>query len=259
MPSSREEKIKLIKCMMQNHDTLCPDLFDANLNLVPEAKTKFLEIYDFIYQRSLIFFPDVQIKDFVISGSMCSYTYSDLSDLDLFIFVENVFPYSSELSNRILTCINSFLSSLSCKPKFYGHLIDYGVLTINDDRYFKNPYMYSILNNEWKQKPVRREYKFSVEELYSQYCKYSANLHQYVQSLEKINNAFLTAESCLLLRDFLKNIRLKAFETKDNSQEHEYSLDYNLYRLLKKFGTYTHFDNYVKDSFKYILSKKEPL
>lgn len=241
--------------MLQNHSTLHMGLFDKNELMLPEIQKKLCRISDYLIAKISPFFNPFIVKDVVVVGSLCSYTYSDSSDLDIFVFVEDIVENDPDFTFRILTSINKSLLSPQSRPTFYGHVIDCGILPVSNERY-QSKNNYSLLENKWNDKPQRMEYPFSPEELFKEYCKYSAELHGYVKSLEKINNSFLTFESCNALTRHLKRLRDKAFEAKDNSLHREYSLDYNLYRLLKRFGTYQHFDNYIKDSYKNYVGKK---
>lgn len=251
---SRKEKLELVANMLQNHEVLLPYLFDEK-KMHADTRKKLLSIADFVIENFLAFSPHVIIKDILLHGSICSYTYSDSSDIDIFIVVDNIFP-NQKLTEVILNFMNISLANQKNKPSFYGHPVDYGILHISNKR-CQGRNIYSLLYDKWNDEPVRLEYPFTAEELFREYCQYSAKLHEYVASLEKIDNAFLTKESCIKLSDYLQMLRDKAFEAKNNSPEREYSLDYNLYRLLKRFNTYAHFKNYIQDSYKNLIRKKD--
>lgn len=254
MALTKEDKIGIIQSMMINHETLNPLVFDNQDQMFDDKRENLLKIANFIIEKSVAFFPHAQIKDIVLIGSICSYIYTESSDMDLFVFVDNIVPDNDALSNVLLKNIN-FSILQSYQPQFLNHPVDFGVLHVSNER-IDGRNNYSLLRNEWNQKPVRKQLLFTAEELFSHYCQYSAQLHQFVASLDKINNAFLTQSSCAKLTEYLHDLRSKAFDAKDNSPEHEYSLDYYLYRILKRFGAYAHFQKYLIDSYKNLMSKK---
>lgn len=72
----------------------------------------------------------------------------------------------------------------------------------------------------------------------------------------KTSEGFLTSESQNILTEYLDELKLAAYVCKIESPEHEYGLEYNLYRLLKRFGAKRHFYQYINDSYKKGLSKR---
>lgn len=252
---SKEKKLQLVTDMMQNHSVLLPDIFDKHKKIHPDIRNQLLNVANFIMEEVLPFFPCVTVKDIVLLGSICSYTYSASSDTDVFILVDNIFP-DIKLTGTVLNHINISLSDLKCRPFFHNHFMDCGILHISNKRCIGRN-IYSLLYDKWNDEPKRLQYPFTPEELFREYCQYSAKLHEYVASLEKIDNAFLTKESCIKLSNYLQMLRDEAFEAKNTSPEREYCLDYNLYRLLKRFKTYAHFENYIQDSYKNLIRKKD--
>ncbi len=248
MPLSKQEKFDIVASMMQNREVLCPYVFDDKGKMLDVVRHKLLELVEFVKREYLGAFPLLEIKDVTLNGSLCSYMYTDKSDMDLFIVVGDLLPQDSGLSYKILNAINLLLSDLAHRPYIYGHPIDFGMLQETSYK-ISNINCYSILQNDWKIKPVKRKFAFTAEELYQHYCKYSADLHKFVNDLPKNDSGFLTSESQRKLQDKLKQLNNGAFRYKFLSPEHEYCLEYNLYRLLKKFGTYRHFNDYVSDSY----------
>ena len=72
--------------LMQNHESLPPQLFGSDFLLHDTIKNKLLQIARTLQERFVSFFPAAKVRDIVLTGSMCSYIYSDHSDIDLFIF-----------------------------------------------------------------------------------------------------------------------------------------------------------------------------
>ncbi|MBE6444219.1 MAG: hypothetical protein E7020_06105 [Alphaproteobacteria bacterium] len=251
---SKEEKLNIIEGMMFSHSTLCPKLFNEQKQLRQEVYDKIHCVVDIVSEQSISCFPNITIKDITLNGSLCSYMYNDNSDLDLWIIIESIFPDDKCTSEYILGGITSYINMMSFKPSFYGHSLDFGILH-SDAKYVHNHNSYSWLHNCWKNEPVRQEFIFTPQELYCEYCKYNKKLHDYAASLEKINNSFLTEKSIKQLQNYIFSLNEKAFQAKLYSPEHEYSLEYNLFRLLKKFGTWSFFRNYIDDSYQNFLRR----
>lgn len=252
MSVNREDKIAVVANMLQNHTTLQPELFDPNAHMFPHVRRHLLNVAEIFKQRIVNLYPAVTVKDIILLGSICSYAYSPTSDLDMFLIIDGL-NMASKIRKRVLNDTNQYIAKLAWRPYIYGRHMDIGLI-VPDEARAHGINDYSVLRDEWNNKPLRQEYPFTPEELFKAYCRYSADLHKFVASLEKINDAFLTLESCNKLSSFMSDLRHTAYDTKDLSPLHEYCMEYNLYRLLKRFGTYTHFQNYIRDSQKYIMS-----
>ena len=68
------------------NNKLNPKLWGADEHLLPEVRTKLLEIADEF--REFLGINDLQLKDITISGSNAAYTYTPHSDIDLHLVVD---------------------------------------------------------------------------------------------------------------------------------------------------------------------------
>ena len=75
MAISKEEKRAIIKELINNHSTLCPDLFGKNNLLLPHVKSKIDDIVAFIKNGALRSFSEIKIIDISLNVSLCSYFY----------------------------------------------------------------------------------------------------------------------------------------------------------------------------------------
>ena len=253
MQVSKEQQLALIARMLQNHNTLCPELFGEDGVMRGDVRQKALDIVDYCKKLVLNFYPLFELADIIVNGSVCGYTYSSSSDFDLFVVVKEKEGVVINNKPQLFQNTNSFFGRLQFKPSIYNYPTDLGMIHINDP-HAHGINIYSVMYNKWNYKPIRQEYPFTVEELFREYCRYSAELHSYVADLEKINGAFLTAESCKKLNQHLFDMNNSAYYARNTSALHEYCLEYNMYRLLKRFGVTEHFYNYINDSYKYLMS-----
>lgn len=249
---SKEQKLNIIANLVQNHEVLHPKLFDKKGILYPVVHQKIWNMVEVYKKMFLSFIPVFDVCDVILTGSICGYTYTPNSDLDLLIMLEN--KKAVHINNEFSLLQNVTLAATlqPFHPYIYGHFVDWGIVSVND--LISDVNVYSVLNNCWKSEPIRQEYPFTVEQLFKEYCKYSADLHKYVADLKKINGAFLTSESCYNLKTFLNNLKYSAYNAKKIHPLREYCLEYNLYRIAKKFGVFSHFYSYIRDSNNYLMS-----
>lgn len=243
---SEAEELETIIDLMKNHECLCPQIFSADGSLLSLVREKLEEIVFFLKRNYLQFFPLLKIKDIILQGSICSYIYSRDSDIDVFIIVEEIGANDVSLEVMILNAINRVLPRLNMKPSFYEHQLDFAML--HQQILLGNRNCYSLLNDCWTNMPERRTFTFTPQELYQAYTTERDKLHRFVDELPHAGENFLTEGGANALQRYLQSLRNRAFLCKQNSLEHEYSLDYNLYRCLKKFEIWGHYQKYVYDS-----------
>ncbi len=260
MQISKEDKLSIIKAMMKNNNTLSPLLFDDNKVMLPHIRKKILDMVALIQKQHLSFFPYIEVEDVFLSGSLCSYIYTPKSDIDLFILFKNISD-NNILKYYFFSKLSNYLNHI-IKPKIYNHSVDFGITyherynNINDYN-LSGHNTYSVLNNCWHKEPIRQNFDFTAEELYIEYSKFSAKIHQLVKDLPKINNAYLTYDSAVELSEKLLQLKMDAFIAKDQDEKHEYSMIYNIYRISKKFCLPQHFMQYAEESYRYNLSQRK--
>ena len=88
---SKAEKLAVIENIMQQHKTLCPELFDEHNVLLPHIREKFLFLGQYMKENFLPMFPQVKIREMVLLGSSCSYAYHDDGDLDFLSLLTTFF------------------------------------------------------------------------------------------------------------------------------------------------------------------------
>lgn len=230
--------VSALNHIMQSHNVLAPEIFAENLLLKPEVRDKLLLIYQTVKQRFVSLFPKAKTLDVLLAGSLCSYLYTEESDLDLFIVIDDIDPHDLKLTKRILGNLNLFFTDIYFRPNIYQYPVDVGVLHSSSVQLRSPLNKYSLLRNEWLGKPQCRNFPFSIEELARAYRYEYYKLISYMSSLEKNNQGMLSFADARQAMDYLHGIRYWAFEAKENSPTHEYSFEYNVYRLLKHCGVY---------------------
>lgn len=241
---SVESQKKLVASLMTVQGKLCPQIFSDTEDVLLQVTQKAEQVVSLLREKLLNPINTAEILDVVFCGNLCGYVYNDKTDFDLAV-VLNDFAGNEEVSNHIIKMFNGSFSKRGFEFEFYGHPVDYFFVLSKD--LVAIP-AYSIMKKQWINKPVKRGFSFDVEFCYQQYRIFSKEVHLTIQNLPKVNDSFLTAESCEELANYLEYLRLSALEAKKNHPEHEYCLDYTMFRCLKHFGTYGHFRNFIRDS-----------
>lgn len=242
-----QEFISKINHVLQNNKSLAPNIFGTDNLLLEDIHKKLMMIFNNIKKRFLVFFPKIKILDVVITGSICSYIYNQDSDIDVFIVVEDIVPDNYNLTDRFVSILNLFLSIVDFKPSIHGYNIDMGVLLPTSDQ-VKCQNKYSLLQNKWLSEPVRQEFAFSSEELRSEYIKEYDKLIRYISKFPRNEKGLFTIGAARKIDNYLLDIRHKAFDAKEYFKAHEYSLEYNIYRLLKHCYVYGYYRKIIEQS-----------
>lgn len=246
---SKEDKINFVHDLLIDHPHLNELIFDENKKMRSIVRDSLLDISHFIIDRVSPFFTKFKVEDILLQGSICEYIWTDKSDIDLFIIINDLLDDGEITNQNITNMLMTDASKRGLKFKLYNHVIDIGFLK----RQALIDYgAYSILNNEWYVEPERFNFECDAEELFYEYCKFNADLNRFVASLNKINGTFLDLDACTKLREHIGNIKKNAYMSKNDHPLHGYCKEYNIYRVAKRFGVLRHFINYANDSYKYI-------
>lgn len=235
-PDDPEFPIKLDN-VLARHNILSPQIFGSDNLILEPVRNKLLEIYQSIHKRFISFFPQANVVDVVLAGSICSYIYNDDSDMDIFIVIDKIAADNKELTERFIGALNIFLSLAYFRPTIYQYQVDVGVLLPSADQ-LRGKNKYSLLNNRWIESPTIGDFPFSKEELRAVYIREYNKIMQYLSKFKKNDNGLFAKDDAKKISDYLLNIRNKAFDAKEYFKAHEYSLDYNVYRLLKHCYVY---------------------
>ena len=75
--------------------------------------------------------------------------------------------------------------------------------------------------------------------------------------MPKADNNYLLMDSCRKLEPYLQAMPKKAYDVWANDQEHEYSLDYLLWRSFKEMKGEEYFNSYLSYSLNYNVNVLE--
>lgn len=242
-----EQNKAVMRLLLKNNDCLCGLFFTPEGKLYPQERETLLKIANFFIKKNQQFLPTLKVNDILLCGGITSYIYNDKTDVDLGIVVEmpDFFPNESEFY-QLLKKMNPCYQVRGFNFRILNRRIDYGL--VPPSFFYGGSGTYSLTQDCWLNSPRHREFSFTLDEFYKRYCVYNAQVHQFVDLLERIDDAFLTMESCHKLDSYLYHLRMEALKIKSKHPEQEYCLEYNMYRCLKKFGVVRHFYNFIMDS-----------
>jgi hypothetical protein len=138
---------------------LNPKIWESSDKMSPKVRDRLLDIaYEFIEFLGV----DVVISDVVMTGSLANYNWSRFSDVDLHLiadfeqFSENELPLYEELFRLKKTLFND-----KHDITIYGY--DVELYVQNDVESHFSSGEYSILFDEWKNKPKKEKVKIDTE------------------------------------------------------------------------------------------------
>ena len=151
--------LKSILSSFHLQDELNPKIWETSDKMSPKVRERLLEIaYEFIEFLGV----DVIISDVVMTGSLANYNWSRFSDVDLHLiadfeqFSEKELPLYEELFRLKKTLFND-----KHDITIYGY--DVELYVQNDVESHFSSGEYSILFDEWKNKPKKEKVKIDTE------------------------------------------------------------------------------------------------
>lgn len=243
------QQLTRVRELLSVNDNLSCQVFDKNNDVLPEVEEKLLEIVDFLKLEFLSSITNYQILDVVLCGSLCSYVYDEKSSLDLVVVLNN-FADNVATTRHMLMHFNAALIDRGFSFRIYDHRVNCHCIVLQE---FVKSICYSLVKHQWFQKPVKGSFAFTPEFCFRRCCEVSEEIHRNINVLSKVDGKFLTSQSCDILTKYLDYLYSVAMDALRLHPEHEYSLDYNLYRCLDNFGTYMHFRKLIEDSRTHLL------
>lgn len=173
------------------HDQLNPILWQ-NDNLKTEIRYKLLFIARHFAQFLNV--PKLNLRDITISGSNAAYGYSDSSDLDLHLIVD-IPKDRPELIELYDAKKNQYNSKFDIKLKE----IPVELYVQDSEQVHTSAGIYSILNDEWINKPKHQAPRVHEQEVKSKARNYAGHINQALRS-QDLNRAKQAMEDIRRLR-----------------------------------------------------------
>ena len=168
---------------------LNPKLWAADEHLLPEVRSKLLEIADEF--REFLGVSDIQLKDITISGSNAAYTYTPHSDIDLHLVVDLPEADASEVYRELFDA-KKYQFNDQHNIKIGGYDVETYVQDANKPHHSQG--IYSILNDAWIDVPKRRKPTVDDISTRSKYDDLSQRIDQALASDDANTITALTAK-----------------------------------------------------------------
>lgn len=192
----------------------------------PKVRKNLLEIaYQFIDTFGL----DVVVDDIEVVGSIANYNWSKYSDIDLHIIVDfNQFPESTKDLYVEFFDLKKIVFNQKRNLKMFG--FDVEVYVEDSDKKGVSGGVYSLLNDEWIQKPKKEETKVKKEEIVKGAKKWMSLIDTLIKNLEGEDIESIR-ETVKKLKDKLKKFRLSGLQ-----KGGELGLENLIFKVLRRNG-----------------------
>jgi predicted nucleotidyltransferase len=217
-------------------ENLNSKVWETEDKLNPDVRAKLLEI-----STQFIDFLGVPIlvDDIIFTGSLANYNWSEFSDIDLHVvadfsqFDEDLLELYQELFKVKKTIFNS-----DYNIKIFGYDVELYVQNAAEAHFSTG--VYSVLNDEWIEKPIREDKKIDTEIL-------KGKINQWMSKIDTvINNA--SAEDVESAKEYVKNLKdkIKKFRSSGLKEGGEYSYENLTFKYLRRNGYLDKLFNFEK-------------
>jgi len=227
----QKKELQETKISLEYHDELNPKLWNGWI-LRPEVRAKLLE---FAYAwAKFAKLPVYIIKDIVIIGGNVNYNYTSKSDIDVHLILDKsqINP-NKEFVDEFLYD-KKVLWTSTHKISIYGYSIE-PYAQDSGQEFSKGQGVFSILKNEWIQRPEHGEYNF----------KNDTNLKKKVMYYVKLIDSIIKGK---MDEDVVKDLKKKFSEmrTAGITSNGEFSFENLLYKELRNRGSLEKLNKYEK-------------
>lgn len=215
--------------------------------LNPEIREKLLRIVnDFITNLPI----QVLVEDVTLTGSLANYNWSDESDVDLHILLD--FGKIDDNRKLVGDYLNSKKNEWNLKNDIVlnEHEVELYVQDVNEPHYSTG--VYSVLKNEWMQKPRRRNYDFDEAEVNRKVGQFTNKIN----NLEKLCHK-KEWDKCIKFADKLMD-HLKRFRRIGLEKTGEYSVENLTFKVLRRGQFIKRIKDLKQEAFEKRMGNEDP-
>lgn len=208
---------------IQMHDTLSPLLWDENDVLKDDVRKQLLlNVKRFIEFSELEKFKFI---DIILTGSLANYNYSDDSDIDIHIVLNfNQISDNVEFVGEFLK-MKKTLWNENLPIQIKGH--DVEQYYQSSDEILHSSGTYSIMNNTWVIKPIRKIVNINMNNVKSKASDFINMIDDLEKNLDKKN--------WLISHELLKN-KIKKYRQSGLDKQGEFSTENIVFKILRNTG-----------------------
>ena len=227
-------------------DELNQDVWTEDNKLKPEISEKLLRIANDFYERLDL---PVPILDITFTGSMANYNWTDLSDIDLHIWIDytKVNEDQELVKNYLMEAKSNWNRAHDIKIK--GHEVEIYVQDSNEPHH--STAVYSVSDDDWIIKPRRKTFQVSEDAV-------TQKAEHFVKMIDDIQKRFDEGKyeevygDTERLRDKLRNYRQSGLETGG-----EFSVENLVFKYLRNTEEIGRIMDLKKDAYDAMMSVSE--
>ena len=224
--------LKNILQSFQLKDELNPKIWEKSKNedysMRPKVRTHLLEIaYDFIDSLNV----DVVISDVIMTGSLANYNWSNYSDVDIHIIADfNQFPKNVRPLYDELFRLKKTVYGLKRKITIFGYDVELYVEDESISRDVQSAGRFSLLMNEWVDKPAKESVEINVSNIQEKAKKWMKIIDGVEENIK--DEDIDTAKK--LIKNYVTKIR--KFRECGLEKGGEYSDENLVFKILRRNG-----------------------
>ena len=222
----------VVKRCMSKYDYLDPMIFDENQKMKDDMRLCLLEVGNFLENQLRDLIPDLEVDDIVLQGGGASYIREEDCDIDIHLICHSPSLKESTLTNIFKVTVAYLYKVKEFCFDFKGRYIDYLVFPSISG---VNSGTYSVRDNKWVFKPIKKDFSFSTYELYDIVNNRVSFHEDFINSLTRDDNGDLSLEECKKIEVFINNMA-PYFMSKAAAGDKEYEMEFQMFRVLKKSG-----------------------
>ena len=168
---------------------------------------------------------DIFVEDIVLTGSLANFNWSEFSDFDLHVHV-NLQDYEDDAPlYKELFDLKKMIFNDRHDIKIYGYDVELYAQDTEEVHYSSG--VYSVMNNEWIEKPKRLDFKIDQEILKEKIKCWTDKIDSAVETAENEDNIKL-----------LENLRKKLKDYRKSGLEKDGELSYEnlVFKFLRRSG-----------------------
>lgn len=214
-----------LKKNVKYNENLHPKVWGNGDKLKPEVRKKLIEIAE-----AFVEFLEVDastVEDYLVVGSIANYNWNEYSDIDLHILMD--FEKAGDSCNEVITEEWLMAKKALWIERFDIEVDGLPVEVGPQDIAVKlnSAAVYSILENEWVKKPVRKEPELDEK-------SYDKKLKEMLTKIDKVLKKDATSDEIADLRQEMRDMRQASLNLKKGGTE--FSTNNLVYKTLRNQG-----------------------
>jgi hypothetical protein len=176
--------------------------------------------------------PDLKILDMLYVGSLASYEYDDLSDVDIHIIIDPAsFKGDPKMLRRYLSKVNDLNEFLYNRVTFYGRKADFSFYADTvEGRIEPGVGIYSLFNETWPSQPEAAPIRFSRTRVYAEFGDFVQRYNALATDYARDKRSFV----CQRFSDLREEVRL--YRRKGIAKDGIRSTENIVYRALRRIN-----------------------